>query len=144
MGADAILVRVEALDAIRTVLLGRGDVLLAYVFGSAARDQTRPSSDLDIAVVFERPLGARELDRLATALEAAAGRRVGLVTLETAPPLLAHEVIATGRLVLCRDEDLRVGFEARVAARYLDSARLRRVQHAYLRERAEAHRAGSS
>jgi len=134
---------VEALDAIRTILIGRADVVLAYAFGSVARGEERASSDIDIAVVFDHPPDARDLDRLATALEAAAHRRVDLVLLDTAAPLLAHEVIATGRLVLCRDEGRRVRFEAGVAARYLDSAYLRRVQHAYLRERAEAHRATS-
>ena len=46
-------------------------------------------------------------------------------------------------LVMCRDEDERVRFETRTTARYQDTAHLRRVQYAYLRERAEAHRAGS-
>ena len=83
------------------------------------------------------------LDRLTEDLGAAAERRVDLVALKLAPPLLAREVIARGRLVMCRDEDERVRFETRTTARYTDTAHLRRVPYAYLRERAEAHRAGS-
>jgi hypothetical protein len=57
--------------------------------------------------------------------------------------LLAREVIARGRLLMCRDEDEWVRFETHTTARSQDTAHFRRVQYAYLRERAEAHRAGS-
>jgi hypothetical protein len=56
--------------------------------------------------------------------------------------LLAGAVIARGRLMR-RDEDERVRFETCTTARSQDTAHLRRVQYVYLRERAEAHRAGS-
>ena len=126
------------------VLEGRGDVRLAYLFGSAARGEERTSRDLNVAVLFAGAPEPRNLDRLTTELQGAAHRRVDLVVLNSAPPLLAHEVTATGRLLICRDEDERVRFEARTIARYLDTAHLRRVQHAYLRERVEAYRARSS
>ena len=126
------------------MLEGRADVRLAYLFGSMARGEGRASSDLDVGVVFSPVPAAAELDRLATGLETAAGRRVDLVVLNDAPPLLAHEAIRANRLIVCRDEDERVRFHTHATARYLDTARLRRVQHAYLRERAEAHRARST
>ncbi len=66
-------------------------------------------------------------------------RRVDLVVLNGAPPLLAHEAIRSGRLIVCRDDDERVSFQTHATRRYLGTAHLRRVQHAYLRERAEAH-----
>ena len=74
-------------------------------------------------------------------ISTAAGRRVDLVVLNEAPPLLTHEVIRAGLVIVCRDDDERVDFETRATARYLDTAYLRRVQHHYLRERAEARRA---
>jgi predicted nucleotidyltransferase len=135
---------VEPLDAIRQILDARADVRLAYVFGSTASGRARPSSDVDVAVLFEPVPGPRDLDALATDLEAAARRAVDLVVLNTAPPLLTHQIIKTGRRVLCRAESERVRFETRVAARYLDTAHLRRVQHQYLRERADAFRARRS
>lgn len=63
---------------------------------------------------------------------------VDLVDLSVAPPLLAHEVVSQGKLILSRDEDERVEFETRAVARYLDTAHLRKVQHEYLRKRMEA------
>lgn len=142
--APAILGDVERIEAIRRVVESRADVRLAYVFGSAARDQARASSDVDIAVLLEPLPAPADLDRLATDLETVAGRRVDLVVLNTAPPLLAHEVIKTGQRLTCRSEAERVRFETHAAARYLDTAHLRRVQHRYLRERAEAFRARQS
>ena len=76
-------------------------------------------------------------------LEPAAGRSVDLVVLGTAPPLLAHEIISHGTLLVCRDQDERVRFEVRTLMRYLDTAHLRKVQYAYLRERAESRHARS-
>ena len=135
---------VDAVEAVRRVLEGRADVRLAYLFGSVARGEGRASSDLDVGVVFSPVPAAAELDRLAIELEVAASRRVDLAVLNDAPPLLTHEAIRANRLIVCRDEDERVRFHTHATARYLDTARLRRVQHAYLRERAEAHRARST
>jgi predicted nucleotidyltransferase len=130
-------------EAIRLALGERRDICLAYLFGSCASGTARPVSDVDVAILFDYLPTPAFLDRLTEALGVATERRVDLVVLNLAPPLLAREVIARGRLVMCRDEDERVRFLTRTTARYQDTAHLRRVQYAYLRERAEAHRAGS-
>lgn len=134
----------DAIDAVRRALESRADVRLAYLFGSAARGEARASSDLDVAVLFDHVPGPRALDQLATDLEGAAKRRVDFVVLNTAPPLLTHEVIRAGRLLVCRDDDERARFVTHAVLRYLDTAHLRRVQHDYLRERAQAYRARSA
>jgi hypothetical protein len=131
----------DGIAAVRRVLEGCAEVRLVYLFGSVARGEDRRSSDVDIGVVFSPvPVPAR-LDQLASDLEAAAGRRVDLVVLNEAAPLLTHEAIRASRVIVCRDDDERVEFETRATARYLDTAHLRRIQHHYLRERAEARRA---
>jgi predicted nucleotidyltransferase len=132
---------VHDLDSVRRALEERRDVRLVYLFGSAARGEARSSSDVDVAILFAPLPEARDLDALAEQLGAAAQCAVDLVVLNTAPPLLAHEIVATGRPLLCRDEDERLRFVTRAIARYLDTAHLRAVQHAYLRERVNARRA---
>ena len=129
-------------EQIRLALIERQDVRLVYLFGSTAAGTARRRSDADVAIMFDEVPAPRVLDLLSERLGAAAKRRVDLVVLNYAPPLLAREVIARGRLLLCSDEEDRVRFETRTTARYQDTAHLRRVQHAYLRERADAHRAG--
>ena len=131
----------DGIAAVRRVLEAHAEVRLVYLFGSVARGEDRRSSDLDVGVVFSPVPEPVQLDQLASDLEAAAGRRVDLVVLNEAAPLLTHEAIRAGRVIVCRDDDERVEFETRATARYLDTAHLRRVQHHYLRERAEARRA---
>jgi len=135
---------VDGLDPIRRVVEARSDVRLAYLFGSSVRGEVRPQSDADVAVLFSGSPPVESLDPLVAELETAAGRGVDLVVLNDAPPLLAHEVVSTGTCLVCRDDDERVRFVARTVSRYLDTAHLRRVQHAYLRERTVAHRARPS
>ena len=132
---------VDGLDSIRRVLEARSDIRLAYVFGSLVCGEARPKSDADIAVLFSGSPPTESLDRLVADLEVASGRGVDLVVLNDAPPLLAHEVVATGTCLVCRDEDERVRFVVRTVSRYVDTAHLRRMQQAYLRERTEARRA---
>lgn len=87
--------------------------------------------------------GQAVVDRLTEALERASGRTVDLVDLSAAPPLLAHEVVKHGKLIVSRDDTTRVDFVTRAVARYLDTAHLRKVQHHYLRQRVEARGAAS-
>jgi predicted nucleotidyltransferase len=135
---------VESLESIRRVLELRAGVRLAYLFGSGARGEARASSDVDVAILFHPEPPPRDLDELTSDLEGVAGHPVDLVVLNTAPPLLTHQIMKTGRCFICRDEDERIRFETRATARYLDTAHLRRVQHRYLRERADAFRARQS
>lgn len=116
----------------------RDDVRLAYVFGSVARGRARPASDVDVAVLFAGEPAPATLDRLAEDLEEAVGRRVDLVDLAKAPPLLAHQVVSKGSCVVCRQPSERAAFETRTVLRYLDTAHLRKIQHEYLRKRAGA------
>jgi len=50
-----------------------------------------------------------------------------VVDLETASPLLAHEVLRGGRLVLSRDESRRIQVVTRQVMRYIDGKPMRRV-----------------
>lgn len=50
------------------------------LFGSVARGEARPTSDVDILVEFARPVGLFEFVRVKHALEAILGCKVDLVT----------------------------------------------------------------
>jgi hypothetical protein len=113
------------LEQISDALAKRGDrVVCAYVFGSVARDQAGPLSDIDVAVFFAPALDADARFALAAAivsdLDYVDGRRVDLAILNDAPPLLAHRAISEGRILLSLDEAARVAFECRVISEYLD------------------------
>ena len=56
------------------------DVLRLQIFGSVARGEERPDSDLDLIVDFENPIGFLALLRLERSLAELFGRPVDLVT----------------------------------------------------------------
>ncbi|RTH15531.1 hypothetical protein CSW25_12535 [Thermus scotoductus] len=84
------------LTAIRPYLQGTGTRL--YLFGSFARGEGRQASDLDLALLSERPL--RDLlPLLKEALEEApVVRRVDLVDLTEAEPAFRERVLREGIL----------------------------------------------
>lgn len=114
----------------------RGDVRLAMLFGSRARGDARPGSDVDVAVHFEVDAGGQGLDhpRFAVAADLAGlcGRPVDVIDLAVAPPVLAFAIASEGRLLFERCAGLSVAFRAGAYDRYCDTARLRRVREQYL------------
>jgi len=124
------IVRADPIEEIRSRLGDRPEVVLAYLFGSAARGTATPTSDIDIAVLVSEalPNALRYRARLAEALvEVAGGRPVEVILLDDAPPALAGRIVREGRLLLCRDEAARVRFEVRALESEFDTAPLRRV-----------------
>lgn len=114
-------------DALRNA---PADVLCAYLFGSVAREEAGPRSDVDVAVLYAKApgggLASGPLD-LEAALERAAGRPVQLVVLNRAPADLAHRVLRDGRLLLDRDRPGRLRFEVAKRNEYFDLAHVRRL-----------------
>ena len=118
--------------------LGEAGVLVAYLFGSRADGRPRPTSDVDVAVLFGRPTGLLERERLAGRLQDVLGAEVDLVVLDDAHLEIRGRVVQTGRLIHSADEPRRVAFEVDTRSRYLDYLpTLRRMTRAYLEKVAE-------
>ena len=109
-------------------------VLAVYLYGSVARGQARPASDIDIGVLFAAdppatlaaPQFALEAD-----LERLLGSPVQVVALNRASSDLVHRVLRDGRLVLDRDRAARIRFEVRSRNEYFDMAPIRRLYRRY-------------
>ena len=96
---------------------------------------THPGSDLDLAVLLDRPLSLREeLSLRAEAVDAVHRDDVDLVILNLAPPLLRYEVIAAGSRLYARSSLAVDQFEEAALREYLDTAHLRRVQQDLARQ----------
>lgn len=85
-----------------TDLLERVGALLeaarfAFVFGSFGTPAFGDQSDLDLAVDFGRPLESEERFDISSRLGEATGRTVDLVDLRAADPIIAMQVLKTGR-----------------------------------------------
>ena len=114
-------------------------VVLAYVFGSLARGDAGPLSDVDVAVLLPEMMSPDQVYgvtlRLAADVPALLGCPADVVALNIAPPLLRFVVIDEGMVLLNDDDDLRIEFEARTIVEYLDTKHLREIQRQYLYER---------
>jgi len=100
-------------------------VAVAYLFGSQARGDAGPLSDVDVAVLLDGGTSPGEALALRLRLMEAIGRalcieRVDVIVLNDAPYLLQHRVIRDGRVLYCPDELARVRYEFRVLRDYLD------------------------
>ena len=82
------------------VLSGFPALRLAIVYGSMARGGARVDSDLDLAVLADRPLTAGERIAVVTAVSEATHRPVDLVDLATAGEPTLGQVLRHGRRVL--------------------------------------------
>ena len=133
----------EILDRVRKFLASIPQVKFAYVFGSRARGDAGPLSDIDIAVFLDDSISIFH-DRLC--LMESLARELGaecfdLVTLNDAPVVLRFEVVRSGQVVK-EDRKRRILFESRTLSEYLDTEHLRRTQREYLKKQLRQGEAG--
>jgi len=64
-----------------------------WLFGSAAREEMQPASDVDILVDFSRPVSLFEFVRLRWKLESLLERPVDLVTRDALKPQLRDQIL---------------------------------------------------
>jgi predicted nucleotidyltransferase len=81
----------ERLEAHREELAAMGVRYLA-IFGSVARDEAGPNSDVDILVDLERPAGLLSLARLQNYLATLLGREVDVVPRDGVRPQLEARI----------------------------------------------------
>jgi predicted nucleotidyltransferase len=104
--------------------------IAVYVFGSMARGDDRPGSDVDVAVLFDvapPPEITGPALSLASDLEVALERSVDLVVLNSASADLVHRVLRDGDIVLDRDPSRRLRFEVAKRNEYFDLEPVRRL-----------------
>jgi len=89
MGIDDILAGHR--DAIREAARSFG-VKSVYIFGSVARGEARPDSDVDVLVEYDHPVGLFEFVRLKRRLEDILGRPVDMTTEDALKPALRESI----------------------------------------------------
>ena len=76
----------------------RYGVTTLALFGSVARGDARPTSDIDLLVTFDQPIGLIRFGQLEAELEDHLGRRVDLVEPEALHPALRDHILVEARL----------------------------------------------
>lgn len=100
-------------------------VITVYLFGSHATGKAGPQSDFDIAVQMKDSIPTRQyLDIRLMLMPLFAqffkDKRVDVIALNEAPPLLAMNVIDEGKILFEADHDERVALEVSIMRSYLD------------------------
>ena len=106
-------------------LAPREEILEAYLFGSRARGEARPDSDVDVAVYVDETCADNGhwgyQAELTTDLMVALGmNEVDVVVLNKAPVLLYHRVLRDGVRFLSRDLRATTTRAGQALSRYFD------------------------
>ncbi len=121
-------------EAVAEVASAEPSILAAWIFGSRARGEARPGSDLDVALLpmpgVTAPAGIEE--RIAAEIAGRTGLDVDVSRIGEDRPTLSFEVVTEGRRVFARDAGDADRAEERLRWVYLDTAHIRRVQNHYL------------
>jgi predicted nucleotidyltransferase len=112
-------------EKIRHVLKKEANIVIAYLFGSAARDEMTSLSDIDIGILFNSRINAMrrydvKLELMGEISSASGLNRVDIVDMEKGSVLLNYNIIKNGKILKSNDENLRVRFETSILSRYLD------------------------
>lgn len=104
-------------------------LVAVYRFGSVASGTARPDSDLDLAVLCDRPLSYRVRFALMEQLAMLSGRSVDLIDLHATATVMRAQIVTTGERLFCADAARCEAFEDFVLSSY---ARLNEERRAIL------------
>ena len=111
------------------------EALGVWIYGSFAHGCARRDSDLDIAILPDRPIDAwKRLERAQDVAERV-HREVDLVDLSTVSDLLRHEVVTGGLRAVARDPEHCDMFELVSVAKFLDQSLMLREWMKEIKER---------
>lgn len=97
------------------------NIVVVYLFGSAATGKMRPSSDLDIAIMSTCRIDGFERIAMETELSNLLHIDVDLVVFHQAEVLLQHQILKYSRLLYEKDSSVRVKQETTSRREYLDT-----------------------
>ena len=106
-------------------------LIAVYRFGSVASGAARPDSDLDLAVLCDRPLSYSVRFALMRPIAMLCGRTVDLIDLYTTTTVMRAQIVNPGERTFCADAARCEAFEDFVLSSY---ARLNEERGAILRD----------
>ena len=112
--------------SLKTFSKGRHKILLAFLFGSFASNCSRPSSDVDIGILFETVPDIYVINGLTEELSSILPREADLVVLNHASPVLKMQILKNGILIYSSNKKYFHQFFADTVNEYDDLKRIRK------------------
>lgn len=96
---------------------GKPEVATVYLYGSQARGDARPDSDIDLGVLM---IDKKNFYHYDSDLSSLTKREVEIQDLHECRVDFAHRVLCKGNLLLSNNEKARVDFEEKIFRNYFD------------------------
>jgi predicted nucleotidyltransferase len=103
---------------IKQFLIKELDPFLIYLFGSAVKGRMRKDSDIDIAYLSDKSIDQYQQFMLAQDLAAILDKDVDLVDLNKVSTVFQAQIIYTGQIIYCCDQERRMKFEMKTFKMY--------------------------
>jgi len=106
---------------------GKSEVLLVFLFGSAASGKVAEDSDIDIGILFENQPDVYEINELKSELNAIFKKDIDIADLNSVSPILKMQVLKNGALVLAKDKKVYNQFYVDTINQYDDLKQIRKT-----------------
>ena len=116
----------KLVKSLKTFFKERHEILLAFLFGSSARNRMRSSSDVDIGIIFKTARHFDAINDLTGELSSILKREVDLVVLNHASPVLKMQILKNGILIYSSNKKYFHQFFADTVNQYDDLKRIRK------------------
>lgn len=107
--------------------LRKHPIVFAYLFGSYAKNEVLPFSDLDIAVYFDKNLNKKEKQNIISETRESLEKKlkmpqkIDIVCLnDELPPLLLKNIVYEGNLIYSKNEQKRMNWESQIISIWWD------------------------
>ncbi len=112
------------LERLRRAFEKEDDVILAYLYGSRAREDYHEKSDVDVAILVKDPPTPEENPlyeaKISLKLSKELGKDVDIRLLNDKPLVFLYQVLKHGKLIISKEESTRVDFETSTLDKYFD------------------------
>ncbi len=109
----------EKISKIIEIIKSHPNVIAIYLFGSYAKGEATPLSDIDIADTLENPTPESEAD-----IGSLSSPEIDVVLFHRLPLHIRYEVLKYGKEIFVRDEEKLLEIKLKVMREYLDTVRM--------------------
>lgn len=108
----------NSIERLEKFLENDPNIILAFIFGSAAVGRQRKGSDIDMGIYFSQPPEGLDLLDFINALSEAAGKDVDVVVLNNASAFLRHQVMKNKINLIIKDRRVYMRFREKTISDY--------------------------